>query len=132
MRKRTTFFCSFLLTALLMTGCGCGKIPQTPQSSSVPQTSSPAAGTEQVTSQASDKSASLITEEDAKSIALTHADLVIEEVTFTKCELDRETDGANYDVEFHTEDHLEYDYEIDAYTGKIISYEWDEDELFLE
>jgi uncharacterized membrane protein YkoI len=58
--------------------------------------------------------------------------LVIEEVTFTKCELDRETDGANYDVEFHTEDRLEYDYEIDAYTGKIISYEWDEDELFLE
>lgn len=132
MRKRTTFFCSFLLTALLMTGCGCGKIPQTPQPSSVPQTSSPAADTEQVTSQASDKSASLITEEDAKSIALTHADLVIEEVTFTKCELDRETDGANYDVEFHTEDRLEYDYEIDAYTGKIISYEWDEDELFLE
>jgi uncharacterized membrane protein YkoI len=35
-------------------------------------------------------------------------------------------------VEFHTEDRLEYDYEIDAYTGKIISYEWDEDELFLE
>ena len=132
MRKRTTIFCSFLLTALLMTGCGCGKTPQTPQPSSVPQTSSPAAATEQVTSQASDKSASLITEEDAKSIALTHADLVIEEVTFTKCELDRETDGANYDVEFHTEDRLEYDYEIDAYTGKIISYEWDEDELFLE
>lgn len=115
-----------------MTGCGCGKIPQTPQPSSVPQTSSPAADTEKVTSQASDKSASLITEEDAKSIALTHADLVIEEVTFTKCELDRETDGSNYDVEFHTEDRLEYDYEIDAYTGKIISYEWDEDELFLE
>jgi hypothetical protein len=132
MRKRTTIFCSFLLTALLMTGCGCGKTPQTPQPSSVPQTSIPAAGTEQVTSKASDKSASLITEEDAKSIALTHADLVIEEVTFTKCELDRETDGANYDVEFHTEDRLEYDYEIDAYTGKIISYEWDEDELFLE
>ena len=132
MRKRTTIFCSFLLTALLMTGCGCGKTPQMPQPSSVPQTSSPAAGTEQVTSQASDKSASLITEEDAKSIALTHADLVIEEVTFTKCELDRETDGSYYDVEFHTEDRLEYDYEIDAYTGKIISYEWDEDELFLE
>ena len=106
MRKRTTIFCSFLLTALLMTGCGCGKTPQTPQPSSVPQTSSPAAGTEQVTSQASDKSASLITEDDAKSIALTHADLVIEEVTFTKCQLDRETDGANYDVEFHTEDRL--------------------------
>ncbi len=132
MRKRTTIFCSFLLTALLMTGCGCSKTPQTPQPSPVPQTSSPATETEQVTSQASDKSTSLITEDEAKSIALNHADLVIEEVTFTKCALDRETDGTKYDVEFHTEDLIEYDYEIDAYTGKVVSYEWDEDELFLE
>lgn len=129
MKKGTIIFCSFILTSLLMTGCGCGKTNEQPQSSSVPETDTPTAETEQTSSQ--QESTTMITPEEAKAIALQHADLVEEEVTFSKCELDEDFDGTNYDVEFHTEDLLEYDYEIDAFTGEIIGYDWDGDDTLF-
>ncbi len=133
MKKRMTIFCSFIITALVMTGCGCGMTNEQPQPSTVPETSTPVAETEQTTSQAQDDAAAMITSEEAKTIALQHADLVEEEVTFSKCELDEDFDGPNYDVEFHTEDLLEYDYEIDAFSGEIIGYDWDgDDTLFAD
>ena len=114
-----------------MTGCGCGMTNEQPQPSTVPETSTPAAETEQASS--TEQETTMITAEDAKTIALQHADLVEEEVTFSKCELDEDFDGPNYDVEFHTEDRLEYDYEIDAFTGEILGYDWDgDDTLFAE
>ena len=131
MKKRAIIFCSFILTSLLMTGCGCGMTNEQPQPSTVPETSTPAAETEQASS--TEQENTMITAEDAKTIALQHADLVEEEVTFSKCELDEDFDGPNYDVEFHTEDRLEYDYEIDAFTGEILGYDWDgDDTLFAE
>ena len=131
MKKRAIIFCGFSLTSLLMTGCGCGMTNEQPQPSTVPETSTPAAETEQASS--TEQETTMITAEDAKTIALQHADLVEEEVTFSKCELDEDFDGPNYDVEFHTEDHLEYDYEIDAFTGEILGYDWDgDDTLFAE
>lgn len=131
MKKRAIIFCSFILTSLLMTGCGCGMTNEQPQPSTVPETSTPAAETEQASS--TEQENTMITAEDAKTIALQHADLVEEEVTFSKCELDEDFDGPNYDVEFHTEDRLEYDYEIDAFTGEILGYNWDgDDTLFAE
>ncbi len=131
MKKRAIIFCSFILTSLLMTGCGCGMTNEPPQPSTVPETSTPAAETEQASS--TEQENTMITAEDAKTIALQHADLVEEEVTFSKCELDEDFDGPNYDVEFHTEDRLEYDYEIDAFTGEILGYDWDgDDTLFAE
>ena len=138
MRKRTTLFCSLLLTALLLNGCGCGRInEQTPPSSATQNPSASESGnyvveTTQDASLETSKTTSMISEDEAKEIALAHADLVEEEVSFSKFELDREAKGTYYDIEFYTEDRLEYDYEIDAYSGEIISYEWDEDELFLE
>ena len=131
MKKRAIIFCGFILTSLLMTGCGCGMTNEQPQPSTVPETSTPAAETEQASS--TEQETTMITAEDAKTIALQHADLVEEEVTFSKCELDEDFDGPNYDVEFHTEDRLEYDYEIDAFTGEILGYDWDgDDTLFAE
>ncbi len=131
MRKRMTIFCSFIITALLMTGCGCGMTNEQPQPTTVPETSTPSAETEQTTS--TEQETAMITAEDAKTIALQHADLVEEEVNFSKCELDEDFDGPNYDVEFHTEDLLEYDYEIDAFTGEILGYDWDgDDTLFAD
>ena len=131
MKKRAIIFCSFILTSLLMTGCGCGMTNEQPQPSTVPETSTPAAETEQASS--TEQENTMITAEDAKTIALQHADLVEEEVTFSKCELDEDFDGPNYDVEFHTEDRLEYDYEIDAFTGEILGQDWDgDDTLFAE
>lgn len=60
--------------------------------------------------------------EQAKGIAVEHAGLSLEEVTFTKAgqELD---DGKNiYDIEFYT-DTTEYEYEILADTGDILKYQ---------
>lgn len=131
MKKKTLLFCSFILTSILMIGCGCGKTNEQPQPSTVPETSTPATEQEQTTS--AEQENSMITPEEAKAIALQHADLVEEEVTFSKCKLDEDFDGPNYDVEFHTEDLLEFDYEIDAFSGEIMGYDWDgDDTLFAD
>ncbi len=58
--------------------------------------------------------------EQAKETALKKAGLTADKVTFTKSEAD--TDGGKkvYDIEFYVEGKYEYEYEIDAATGKII------------
>ena len=57
----------------------------------------------------------------AKSIALNHAGLSSYSVTFTKAKLTTEDGIKVYDVEFRTAD-TEYEYEINAKTGKIIEF----------
>ena len=57
----------------------------------------------------------------AKSIALNHAGLSSYNVTFTKAKLTTEDGIKVYDVEFRTAD-TEYEYEINAKTGKIIEF----------
>ncbi len=54
----------------------------------------------------------------AKEIALADAGLSAEDVTFTKEKSDTEDKVAVYDIEFSTATH-EYEYEINAVTGKI-------------
>ncbi len=68
--------------------------------------------------------ASIITAAKAKSIALNHAGLSASEVTFIKVERDRDNGVQVYEVEF-CKGNYEYDYEINAETGKII--EWDKE-----
>ena len=68
-----------------------------------------------------------ITESKAKEIALADAGLSSSQVTFIKSKLDWDDGRQVYDVEFYTSDYKEYDYEIDASTGKIISYDYDAD-----
>lgn len=65
-----------------------------------------------------------IGESKAKSIALQHAGLQENNVTMTKVRLDREFDRYEYEVEFFAAN-KEYDYEIDAITGEILSYDFD-------
>ena len=66
-----------------------------------------------------------ITAEDAKAKALAHAGLSADAVTFVTAQLDRENGRLVYDVEFYTADYKEYDYEIDATTGEVVSYDYD-------
>lgn len=68
--------------------------------------------------------ATYIGKDAAKSTALEHADLTEGDVTFIKTKLDYEDGKRVYDVEFYSES-SEYDYEIDAYTGEILSYDYD-------
>lgn len=63
-----------------------------------------------------------ISQEEAKTIALEHAGLAADQITFTKIEMDRDNSQNYYDVEFYTKDGMEYDYEIDMENGNIL--EW--------
>ena len=83
--------------------------------SGAPQTSTPAANT----------SAGAITEDQAREIALTNAGLTSDQVTFLRSKLDYDDGRRVYDIEFYTADYTEYDYEIDADTGTILSYDFD-------
>ena len=83
--------------------------------SGAPQTSTPAANT----------SAGAITEDQAREIALTNAGLTSDQVTFLRSKLDYDDGRRVYDIEFYTADYTEYDYEIDADTGAVVSYDFD-------
>lgn len=66
-----------------------------------------------------------LTEDEVKAIALTHAGVSANDVTFVKCGLDWDDGRETYDLEFYTKDYQEYDYDIDPYTGKILSFDRD-------
>ncbi len=63
-----------------------------------------------------------ITEDEAKKIALDHAELTEGEVTFIQIKLDHDDGTAEYEIEFY-KDNMEYDYSIDASTGAIRSFD---------
>ena len=73
---------------------------------------------------ASPDNSDVITAEEAKETALSHAQLTEEEVTFLRTELDMDDGRKIYEIEFYSGD-TEYDYDIDASTGDIISYDHD-------
>ena len=97
--KKTLLFYTCILNLLLLTGCGMGNEPDD----------------------------IMLSEEEAKKIALIHAELTLDQVTFIKSEVDRDDERINYEIEFYTNDQKEYDYEIDPYTGDILSYDYDVD-----
>ena len=71
-------------------------------------------------------SGSAITADQARQIALNHAGLSASQVTFLRSHLDWENGRRVYDVEFYsTSNYAEYDYEIDASSGTVLSYDYD-------
>lgn len=64
----------------------------------------------------------IISKEKAKEIAVAHAKVDSDKIKFVKIELDRDDLIAHYEVEF-VEGKFEYDYEINAESGKIIAYD---------
>lgn len=87
--------------------------PETGEEASAPPLTSdtPAAPTE----------VSRITLEEAKEAALGHAGVTADEVTFTKTKLDYDDGREEYDIEFVSDDY-EYEYEIDAASGAVLSH----------
>ena len=66
--------------------------------------------------------------EQAKEIALNHANKTAEQVQFVKSKQDWEHGRSVYEIEFIYQEgsnYIEYDYEIDASTGQILSYDYD-------
>lgn len=75
---------------------------------------------------ASSQSGELLSAEQAQNAALTHAGLTSDQVTGMRSELDRDDGRQLYEVEFYS-GATEYDYEIDAYSGEVISYSAEKD-----
>ena len=69
-----------------------------------------------------------VTLEQAKQTALQHAGKTASQVQFVKAQQDWENGRKVYEIEFIISSgtgYTEYDYEIDAATGKIVSYDYD-------
>lgn len=60
--------------------------------------------------------------EEAKDIALRHANLISEEVRFTKGKYDSYRGIEKYELELYANG-KEYDYDINAASGEIIKFE---------
>ncbi|MBO5666377.1 MAG: PepSY domain-containing protein [Firmicutes bacterium] len=84
----------------------------------VPESGSPAAG-----NSGSDR----ISDDQAKSIALEHAGVRASEANGIRAKLDEDDGRWEYDVEFRV-GNMEYEYEIDAKSGKILKAEKDRDD----
>ena len=69
-------------------------------------------------------SGNYIGSEKAQQIALENAGLSADSVTFIRTHLDYDDGRAEYEVEFY-QGNVEYDYDIDAVSGTILSYDHD-------
>ena len=106
---------------------------QSPQSGGSDVTSSPAVVTPAAQPSPSAAPAtgqgtsSVVGETAAREAALAHAGLTENQVTFIQSKLEWDDGRQIYDVEFYTTDYKEYDYEIDAASGEVISFDYDAD-----
>lgn len=75
----------------------------------------------------SDDTRQYIGKDAAKSIAFKHANVADSSVRDLEAELDKEDDRMIYEVDFES-GNVEYEYDIDAYTGEILKYDHDYDD----
>ena len=68
-----------------------------------------------------------LTEDQALAIALEHAGLTEEQVTYLNAHLDRDDGRWVYEIEFR-EGRTEYEYSVRASDGKIVDYDKDYDD----
>ena len=147
MKKSTvTLVATAALAALLLTGCaeaaGFNGLRQqatpaasetttpedavdvAPQATAQAPVAAPASETTAGIAGSADPNSGYITEEAAKDAALDHAGLAKADLQAVRVKLDYYDGRAIYDVEF-VQNAAEYDYEIDATTGEIVSYDYD-------
>ena len=118
------------LLALTLAGCGAGTTAGQTGAAATPETSpevqtTPAAQSTPAAQAATAGQTAAITEDDAKKAALAHAGLTADQVSFARAHQDRDDGRLVYDVEFYTADYQEYDYEIDASSGDVLSFDYD-------
>lgn len=97
------------------------------QTSGAQESSASAAQTDDASAssaQQSTASSGAIDEAQARSIALEHAGVAESDAAFYRVERDNDDGRAVYEVEFYS-GNTEYDYEISAETGEILSYDSD-------
>ena len=98
----------------------------TPETSAETQT--PAAGDSvEIAAQPSTAASAFITEADAKKTAFDHAGVTEADVTGLRVKLDYDDGRQVYDVEFYS-GNQEYDYEISATDGTVLSFDQEMDD----
>ncbi len=111
------FFAALLVAALSITVLSGCAVAATPAPTEAPATPAPAAPS----------SPSRITKEEAIAIALKDAGLTEDQVKMLRAEFDYDEGRPAYDVDFR-QGNYEYDYEIHAETGRILSRDKDRDD----
>lgn len=135
MKKIAAYIFISALMATLFTACGSKQNDITPSAEATTPATSEASATSELSAASEAPAASepavasdtpaasnsndIISKEKAKSIALQDANLKESEISKFHIELDRDDGIRKYDIEFHS-GQQEYDYEIDAQSGKII------------
>lgn len=99
-----------------------------PQATAQAPVAAPASETTAGIAGSADPNSGYISEDAAKTAALQHAGLAEADLQAVRIKLDYDDGRAVYDVEF-LKDNAEYDYEIDATTGDILSYDYDAENL---
>lgn len=118
MKKFLASIALFSLVVLLLTACGSNQ-----SSSHAPGASAITDGTTpQSTDTTKVDSSKFIGEEKAKALALKKAEIGAEGVKFDRVELDRDNGIWQYEVDFRQGD-FEYDIDINAENGEILSFE---------
>ena len=105
----------------------CGKVTNNNSSTLIPNNSTAANQNNIIANNASNStvnSNNKITIEEAKSIALKHSNLDESQVSFIRSEYDFDNGIEKYEIEFYCNNN-KYEYEINAKTGDIISYDYD-------
>lgn len=78
-----------------------------------------------IDSGSSDNSDKYIGVDQAKSIAVEHAEISGDDAVFSKAKLENDDGRTIYEIEFYC-GKIEYEYEIDAVSGNIIKYDFDQ------
>lgn len=104
---------SLFCAALLLSGCMKIQLDEEPKAVQTSSFSTAPADAE-----------GLITREEAEAIALNHAGFTADQVKWLRTNYELDDGIHQYEVEFH-QGPWEYDYEINAKTGEILSYDRD-------
>lgn len=131
---KRTLISILCITSLIFLLSGCGS-----QAGTSGQDSTEVRPKESVTAEAATQAAAagdtkadnslLISEEEAKAIALKDAGIKESEVTNIRVKLEKDDGVQEYEVDFYA-GNKEYDYDINASTGEIISKDMDIDDDF--
>ena len=137
MKLKMAKFMSVVTIALLLAGCG-AKSEETPipddsevqsEEAVSEKAESASSGVASVSEAEPSVDESLISENEAKSIALKDAGITEDQTSGIRVKLERDDGVHQYEGEFYAGD-KEYDYEIDAVTGNILNKDMDIEDDF--